>query len=382
MPENPFRIGVHVSGRFFTDRAPEVTRIRRALSEPTRLLVLGPRRMGKSSAIAVASKRARDDGVLVVRADLSTASTLVDVANRLLHSLSSQRKREWLTRLASTLLPTVTLTIDPVTGAPRIVLGAEGRTAPAERQRRSLEDVIGALAAERGGQRVAVVLDEFQAVRRFGGEEAEWHLRDLMQSHGAVSFVCAGSEVSLIHDMLGRERAFYRMFELLHLGPMAPDHLGRWIDDRMEAAGVDSRGAGAVIVERVGPRTQDILQVARHAYARGLAGGGASVDEVGLAIGDVVREEDPVIRTIWSDLTAHQQNVLRAVASGAEQIFSTATRQRFGLPTSSTVAAAVDAMQSRGILARDHEDGSIHFDSPFVRLWVEWEVLQDVPPTP
>ena len=385
MPENPFRIGVHVSGRFFTDRAAEVKRIRRALSEPTRLLVLGPRRMGKSSAIAVASKRARDDGVLVVRADLSTASNLVDVANRLLHSLSSQRKREWLTRLASTLLPTVTLTIDPVSGAPRIVLGAEGRTAPDERQRRSLEEVIEALAAEARGQgrvRVAVVLDEFQAVRRFGGEEAEWHLRDLMQSHGEMSFVCAGSEVALIHEMLGRERAFYRMFELLHLGPMAPDHLGRWIDDRMEAAGGDSKGVGALIVERVGPRTQDILQVARHVYARGLAGGGASVDEVELATRDVVREEDPVIRTIWSDLTAHQQNVLRAVASGSEQIFSTSTRHRFGLPTSSTVAAAVDAMQKRGILARDHEDGSIHFDSPFVRLWVEWEVLQDVPPAP
>ena len=137
---------------------------------------------------------------------------------------------------------------------------------------------------------------------------------------------------------------------------------------------------GAVIVERAGPRTQDILQVARHVYARGLARGGASADEGALAIRDVVREEDPVIRTIWSDLTAHQQNVLRAVASGAEQILSTATRQRFGLPTSSTVAAAVDAMRKRGILTRDHEDGAIHFDSPFVRLWVEWEVLQDVPP--
>ena len=82
MRENPFRIGTHVSGRYFTDRAAEVKRILGAMREPTRLLVFGPRRMGKSSAIAVASDRARRDGVLVVRADLSTASALVDVANR------------------------------------------------------------------------------------------------------------------------------------------------------------------------------------------------------------------------------------------------------------------------------------------------------------
>lgn len=27
MAENPFRIGTHVTGRYFTDRAPEVKRI-------------------------------------------------------------------------------------------------------------------------------------------------------------------------------------------------------------------------------------------------------------------------------------------------------------------------------------------------------------------
>jgi hypothetical protein len=72
--------------------------------------------------------------------------------------------------------------------------------------------------------------------------------------------------------------------------------------------------------------------------------------------------------------------VLRAVASETEQIFSTDARRRFGLPTSSTVAAAVDALQARGLLTRHAGDGSIEFDSPFVRLWVEWEVGRDVLP--
>jgi hypothetical protein len=383
MAENPFRIGVHVSGRYFTDRAAEVKRIRSALTEPTRLLVFGPRRMGKSSAIAVASERARRDGILVVRADLSTASTLIDVANRLLHSLSSQREPGWLAKLAGSLVPTVSLTVDPMTGAPRIVFGAEARQAPVEGQRRSLEKVVEALAAEsRTAGRVAVVLDEFQAIGRFGGEEAEWHLRDLMQRHGELSFVCAGSEVSLVKEMLGEHRAFFGMFELLHVGAVDPGHLARWIDARLEKAGVRSRGAGDEIVARAGPRTQDILQVARHVYARGLSSGAVTEEDVAPSMRDVVRAEDPVIRTIWSGLTAHQQNVLRAVASGEAQIFSTAVRRRFGLPTSSTVAAAVDALEKQGILARDEVDGTVRFDRPFVRLWVEWEAAPDVLPGP
>jgi hypothetical protein len=382
MTENPFRIGVHVSGAYFTDRAAEVKRIRQAMIESGRLLVFGPRRMGKSSAIGVASERSRREGTLVVRADLSTASTLVDVANRLLHSLSAQREPGWVARLAGSLAATVSLTVDPITGAPRIIFGAEARQTPLERQRRSLEQVVEALASEaKEAGRVAIVLDEFQAIVRFGGEEAEWHLRDLMQSHPELSFVCAGSEVSLVKEMLEEHRAFFRMFELLRVGPVDPDHLARWIDARLEKAGVVPDGAGTAVVTLAGPRTQDILQVARHLYARGLISGAVSGADVEPAMRDVVREEDPVIRTLWSDLTSNQQNVLRAVASGAEQIYSTDSRRRFGLPTSSTVAAAVDALEKRGILDRD-SDGVVRFDSPFLRLWVEWEAGSDVPLTP
>lgn len=381
MNENPFRIGVHVSGRYFTDRADEVKRILAAMRDPTRLLVLGPRRMGKSSAIAVAAQRARREKVLVVRADLSTASALVDVANRLLASLSAQRRPDWLAKLVGSLTPTVSLTIDPMTGAPRIVFGAEARGASLDRQRRSLEQVISALAAEVvGGARVAIVLDEFQAIHRFGGEEAEWHLRDVMQRHAEVSFVCAGSEVSLVHDMLGKHRAFFKALELLPIGPVDEDHLARWIDARFEKAGMECLGAGAEIVARAGPRTQDILQVARHVYARGLTSGKVATADVAPAMQDVVREEGAVTRTIWSNLTSNQQNVLRALASGEPQVFSAATRRRYALPTSSTVAAAVDALEKRGLLTRDAADGSVDFDSPFVRLWVESETGGDVLP--
>ena len=379
MPQNPFRIGDHVTGPYFTDRAAEVARILASLREPTRLLVFGPRRVGKSSALAGAAERAVAEGVLVVRADLSTASGLVDVANRLLRSLSRQRPRERLAEFAAGLSPQVTLSFDDATGAPRLAFGVARRGGSEEDRRRSLEEVIEGLGREAAGEgRVAVVLDEFQAIRRFGGEAAEWHLRDLIQRHGELSFVCAGSEVSLIHEMLGRDRAFFRAFELLHLGAMDRDHLAAWIDDRLSGAGVRARGIGAVLIDRAGPRTQDVLQVARHVHARALSRGAAVVGDVEEAVLDVVREEDPVIRATWLDLTAHQQNVLRAVAAGVDQLFSSATRARYGLPTSSTVAAAVDSLEGRGLLFR--RDGEIAFDSPFVRGWVEREALQDVPP--
>ena len=179
-----------------------------------------------------------------------------------------------------------------------------------------------------------------------------------------------------------RERAFYRTFELLHLGAIDPDHFARWIESRLEAAGVAAVGVGRAVVERAGPRTQDILQVARHLYARGASKGRVGPEQIDDAMQDVVSEESPIVAAVWRNLTSNQQNVLRAVASGAEELFSSATRRRFGLPASSTVATAVESLTSRGLLTRDSPKGAIAFDSPFVEHWVRVHVLPDVPPSP
>jgi len=61
--QNPFRIGGTVAGSYFTDRAAEVGRIAATLGErQAKLLVFGPRRMGKSSAIEAAARRLRPPG--------------------------------------------------------------------------------------------------------------------------------------------------------------------------------------------------------------------------------------------------------------------------------------------------------------------------------
>ena len=144
--------------------------------------------------------------------------------------------------------------------------------ARAERQR-AFEAVFERLSDIRAdtGRPVAVVLDEFQAVRAFAGESSEWHLRDVMQRHGDLGFVCAGSQESLIHGMIGPKRAFYKMFELLALGPIDPTLLADWIDERLARGSRVEAGVGMEVVRLAGPRTQDVIQVARQLYFRGLA---------------------------------------------------------------------------------------------------------------
>ena len=66
------------------------------LREPQgKLLVTGPRRMGKTSTLARAVERLRRDGDAALLADLSTATTTVDLANRVLAAATASLGRRW-----------------------------------------------------------------------------------------------------------------------------------------------------------------------------------------------------------------------------------------------------------------------------------------------
>lgn len=381
--DNPFRIGERVSGYSFADRELEVARIREAMLSASSLLVYGPRRMGKSSTIYNAAESARTSRPkpIVVSADVATATNLFDVAGRLLRSLYLETRwlRLRLEDLLGGLAPRVTVKLHEHGGPPSITFGIDRRTASEEERRRAFEAVFERLSQVRESTRrpVAVVLDEFQAVTRFAGESSEWHLRDVMQRHGDLAFVCAGSQESLIHGMIGPDRAFYKMFDLLHLGPIDEQVFADWLEERLARGSGVATGVGMALVRMAGPRTQDVVQVARQLYFRGLAAGRrVEVADVQAAFDEVVRSEAPLLRSIWAELSAQQQDVLRVVALGVQRLYSAEVRDQYGLPGASSVHKAVETLVARGILVR--EGSAVTFDSPFFRRWVRTEVASDL----
>jgi AAA+ ATPase superfamily predicted ATPase len=369
-PHNPFRTAEHVAGPFFTDRADEVGAVVRAMRDRGRLLVTGARRMGKSSVIGVAAERVRAEGGVVVHADLATAASVVEVADRLLGAVSAVEPRgERLVEWARSLSPVVTLGFDEG-GSPRLGIGLESRPRGGEGERALLERVLDRLeaVAERESAPVVVVLDEFQRLSELGGEAAEWLLRNRMQENRRTGYVCAGSKEGLIRELLRPRRAFYKFFDQLHVGAIDRAHLARWIDDRLGGSGVYAAGVGAALIERVGPRTQDVVQAARTLWFQAALSGRAGPDAVEAAIAEIVANDDTGLRRGWEELTPLQQRVVRAVAAGAQELHSQATRERFELGPSSSVTTALDALTSRSILAR--ENGAIGFENPYFREWV------------
>ena len=382
MSENPFVIGGTVSGKHFTDRADERRRIADALTRPqSHLLVFGPRRMGKTSTLRVVADELTARGKRVAMADLSTASTLPDATNRLLQAATKGLAGRWkdtATALVQRLKVRVGLEPDPASGMLLPSVDVSLRDAPLDTQRATFGDTLDAidrLAAARKSH-VGIILDEFQEIHRFGGEVAEAHLRSTIQSHRNVSYVLAGSDARLIRAMTGARRPLYKLLEPMAFGPMEPGHLARWIDERLTAAGVRARGVGERIIALAGPRTRDVVQLARATFELGRSKRTATEATIGDAFLQVVLGEDAPTRALWEGFSPLQQNVLRAVATRSTGLTTRATRTRFGLGDTGPATKAATTLVARDVLVKS--GAGYHFDSPFMRGWVILNTLADV----
>jgi hypothetical protein len=382
--DNPFRVHGIVHDEFFTDRADELGKIGRVLREPgAKLLVYGPRRMGKTSALVRAIEQHETAGGVAFLADVSTATTLIDIANRVLDAAVravGKRWRDVVSDFVSRLGVSLTLKPEAGTGLVLPSLDVGLRSAALEEQRTSLAqtlDAINVLAGDRGTT-LGIVLDEFQEINRFGGDSAEWHLRGIIQHHRHVSYVLAGSQAHIIERMLDQGRAFYGLADHLHFGPIDPDHLARWIDERLSGAGVTASGVGAVIVSAVGPRTRDIVLVARECFDNRVVSGSATEGDVAVAIDNVVATQAALLESVWMGLSALQQNVLRAVAADTDGLTTAASLRKYGLASSGSATNAATALTNGGHLLKAATSTGYAFDSPFLRRWVQLNTLADV----
>ena len=169
-------------------------------------------------------------------------------------------------------------------------------------------------------------------------------------------------------------------WERVTVGPIAQKPLAKWIQSRMKKGGAKlKRPVAAEIIERGGPRSIDILQLAgvvyRFAKAKRKKDKTSPVER---AMDTLMGSNDSLVLRVWETLSPLQQNLLRALASGERQIFSAAVRKRFGLRSTASVARSIELLGEKGLVEKALDGSGYAFESPWVRHWVERVALPDV----
>ncbi len=193
--KNPsFLYGVSVGGNNFTDRVRETRRLKLNFENGLNVILISPRRMGKTSLVKHVAQVVDKDIVQIVYMDIYDCRSEYDFYNKFAEAIMTQTGskiehileniRQFLTRIS----PKISMNPDPGTEY-SVSLGITPKEYSPE-EILSLPERVG----EHIGKHLVVCIDEFQQV-------GEWpesllvqkRMRGVWQHHTHASYACLGA---------------------------------------------------------------------------------------------------------------------------------------------------------------------------------------------
>ena len=359
---NPFVYGEVVPAASFVDREAELERLTGDLLAGQKVFLISPRRYGKSSLVVQALRAAAKQGALTVDVTVSSYSSYVAFLEGYARALLSvetrvDKARAWMREMLGAVRPEVRLEPDD---AGRAQLAVSFPSARTEKDVSRLAQEVFALPgriAEARKRKLAIGLDEFQAINAFNGGSVEHALRAAVQHQRQVGYVFSGSEPALMERMLGRSRPFYKAGPVMRLQKIPEDRFAEFLEARFRATGIKPvADFGSAIIELAGNLPYDVQRLAHEVWDDAKAAGRKTVnlDDLHSTLTRLLGEHETLFEGLWQRLTLAQRAALRAtVLQDGRELLSSETRARHRLTGPSTVQASLAALMREDILTKE-----------------------------
>lgn len=371
---NPFHYGSPAAGEYFADREDELRDVVHRMLNAGNVILLSPRRYGKTSLLFAATSRVRDGRGRTGYVSLLRCTSPRDVAETLLNGvlngplswLSSQQNR--LADLLSRLRLAPSISFQP-SGDVRVSVGA----ASAETQWQTvLGDVLRLLKQASEGKRpVSFVLDEFQRVVEIDPSLAGV-FKGLADELSDVSLVLCGSKLHLMRQLTATPAApLFDMGERIHLGKVPETAMVGFLMARAEEARKPmTEGAARLIFAAVDGIPNDVQRLAYEAFF--LAERKIDTDTVQAAIERVVAHRSAEYEDAFARLAPVQQRLLRSLACRPRaSLYARAFMNELEVANSNAVRKALDVLAEHELVAQHGQDWMV--TDAFYRRWLAAE---------
>lgn len=377
IPENPFIFGEIIEEPNFVDRVTELDQLVRDLADGQKVFLLSPRRFGKSSLVALAMLKLRKRHIRTVSLTVSSyagyTQFLEKFAEKVLRAAGPwDRVKDWVTRFGRSVKPDISYNM--ATGEVSVSLGRGADFDPLP-----IAPEVFAMPGEltrNGGFRMAICLDEFQQITEFNGGSVENALRNQVQEQREVGYVFAGSQPSLMREMLSSRRPFHKAGPQMFLDKIpAAD----WKEFLLHQFSRRGRKLGEEAINAI-LSTADLIPYDVQRIAHELWDYAELRDKQEITAADVATVVEKLIagqatwyETLWEQLSAGQRAALQALAErGTTDIYGEAVRREFRLGPASTVQRALQSLDAKDILDRYHD--RYFFLDPLFPQWIRKKV--------
>lgn len=341
---NPFIVTGRIEAEYFCDRVNESARLIKSITNGNNLVIISPRRMGKTGLIQFCYDKSEIAGeYYTFFIDILHTSSLREftyLLGRAIYDTLLPRSRKMATLFVQTIKSiSGKFGFDPMTNMPtfNVELG------DIERPEYTLEEIFQYLAS--ADKPCIVAIDEFQQIAKYPEKNIEALLRTHIQKIGNSNFIFAGSERHMMQEMFtSSARPFYNSADLLELKAIAPELYIPFVVGHFNKR---NRNIAPENVEWVynlfKGHTYYIQRTFNEAFADTAEGEECTAEIIKSAIDNMVAANDTIFREILSNIPEKQKALLYAIAKDgeAEGITSAAFIKGHSLPSASSVQSAV-----------------------------------------
>lgn len=374
--ENPFTFGNLALDDAFIDREAELEALLGDLRSGQDVLLVAPRRYGKSSLALRAVQAALEEDILVASCDLMRTPTKERFAAALAKTIhddltsSVDEARDRAAGLFRGLRIRPTIELDPDDGDLSFSFRASRAGADLDATIERLLELPGRIAAERN-RRVAIVFDEFQEVVSLDPKLPNL-MRSVFQGQPHVAHVYLDSKRHAMQSIFNdRNEPFWRSARQMQLGRLPEDALAGLIRDRFRAT---ERDADDEAVWRILAITDGhpyaTQELAFFTWGHVPQGHAAHASDVEAGLIDVQNAEHNNLSRLWDGCTRNERVVLLALREGPLSLFSEEVRERTGLPAATFVQRAVKALV-RDDTVEQLPDKRYQLAEPFLAEWLD-----------
>jgi AAA+ ATPase superfamily predicted ATPase len=356
---NPFKFGSIVSDQYFTDRKHELEQVKSVLNSENHLILIGPRRYGKSSLIfkAVASLDRP-----VISLDLQIITSTNDLAAQLLKRIYRiypfEQVRQYVKHFR--ILPVISL--NPLTNSVDINFSPESENLT------MIEDVLDLLEKlSKKNKKLIVIFDEFQEITSINSLLLK-QLRSILQHHQKVNYVFLGSQESLIREIFEHKKSpFYHFGMIIPLNKIPVDDFKDYLNEGFNNTINKSNSITEKILNITDCHpyyTQQLAYVVWEAIKNE-----SSETLVETAVRDLIQAHDIDYERLWMAFN----NTDKKMLIGLSEFTSPALSEKFlrdaDMGASSTAFSSIKRRMKSGYVIRSGSHYEI--DDPFFKLWIK-----------
>jgi hypothetical protein len=370
---NPFRYGALALDEAFTNREREIRELSRDILNGQDVVVLAPRRYGKTSLVWRVIQDVVKKRVLVAQVNLMTTPTKERLAEKLADTIHENvasalfRARERL-RIFADLRITPRVTVDPDTGTPTFSFDAGSAPQDVDATLERLLELPGQLAVERK-RKVALVFDEFQEVVDIDPDLPKL-MRSVFQEQPEVAHVYLGSKRHMMERIFNDENEpFWRSARQMELGVIDPPQFEGYVTASFERTGKRVGGETVqAILETTGGHPYATQELCYFVWEETRPRRTAGAAELQAGLEGVLRAEHAHFELIWDQSSTAQRLLLQALAAQPGRPLSGDYRRRHKLPGTSTVQRALETLRKDELVSR--ADGEYRIAEPFLAAWL------------